>query len=447
MRSKLVGGLLAVVLLAGCAIRSNQPAPLTVGAIYPLSGSQGSGGREELGGVQAALHLLSSELGNRHIQLQIEDVQTPAGTKAAVDNLIDNYHVPLILGTYGSTLAEAAAARADQRHVLYWESGAVADLVTQHRDYVFRTVATGMTLGNTAVHFTHDVLLPADHLQPAQARAVIVSVDDTYGRSVGDGEEALAHQLGIPVVDRIRYSTNAVDPTAIAQRISADHPDYLWDVSYLDDGIAIWRAVRQRGIPLRAAVGTSSAFCMEDFGKKLGKEAIGVFAADKPDDQVSPKALAPAAQQLLKRAESAYASQRISDRMSLSAVAGFVAGWTLFHDVLPRVKGEITPDHLRTAAYQIDQPMGTSINGGGVKFAPAGAENAGQNLRAPSMVGQWQKVQDIHTVYPPGFATASIISLPPPAPEKENLFPQNSSPQNLSPSSPPLSSPSSWGVY
>ncbi|MGH7869716.1 MAG: hypothetical protein ACREP9_19330, partial [Candidatus Dormibacteraceae bacterium] len=90
---------------------------------------------------------------------------------------------------------------------------------------------------------------------------------------------------------------------------------------------------------------------------------------------------------------------------------------------------------------------GTSINGGGVKFAPAGAENAGQNLRAPSMVGQWQKVQDIHTVYPPGFATASIISLPPPAPEKENLFPQNSSPQNLSPSSPPLSSPSSWGVY
>ena len=86
---------------------------------------------------------------------------TPEAARAAVDRLIDTYHVPAIVGTYGSTLAEAAAARANQRHVVYWETGAVADQITMGRPYVFRTVATGSTLGREAVDFTSSMLVPA----------------------------------------------------------------------------------------------------------------------------------------------------------------------------------------------------------------------------------------------------------------------------------------------
>ena len=401
---------LTALLLAACAGRGHDASELVVGAVYPLSGPQSEGGRQELAGLKAALDLARQE-GTLHraIRLDVRSVLTPEGARAAVDQLIDQDHVSIIAGTYGSTLAEAAAARADARHVIYWESGAVADLVTQHRTYVFRTVATGMTLGDTAVRFTDQVLLPAAGLQPQQARAVIVSVNDDYGRSVGDAEQAMAGEMGIQVVDRVRYDAAHYDPGVIAARVRSDRPDYLWDVSYLQDGMAVWRSMKAAGVRPRAAIGTSSAFCMPEFGTQLGQLAVGTFAADKPDDGINPDALSPTARTLLADARHEYAAQGMGDAMPIPAVAGFVAGWTLFHSLLPQIGGDVTPDSVRAAAYRLDEPVGTSINGGGVKFASAGAVNAGQNLRAPSQVGQWQAVGVMKTVYPDGFATAAPI--------------------------------------
>ncbi|HYZ03148.1 MAG TPA: ABC transporter substrate-binding protein [Candidatus Binatia bacterium] len=396
------------LLLAACGNAATGPAPLTLGAVYPLSGPQAEGGKQELAGVRAALQVARAEGAlKRPVDLQVRSVESPEGARSTVDQLVDRSHVPAILGTYGSTLAEAGAAEADRRHTLYWESGAVADLVTQHRDYVFRTVATGMTLGYTATRFTHDVLLPHDGLQPAQSRTVIVNVDDMYGRSVGDGEAQLAAQLGMPVVDRITYRAGSEDAAAIAARVAAARPDYVWDVSYLQDGIAIWRAIRQAGVPPRAAIGTSSAFCMPEFGAQLGPDAVGTYAADKPDDQINANALTPEARDLLARATKAYAAQGMGSRMPIPAVAGFVAGWALVHGVLPQVHGPVTPDTIREAAQRLQEPEGTSINGGGIQFAPPGAPNAGQNLRAPSEVGQWQAPNVMRAVWPPPFATTS----------------------------------------
>ncbi|MDQ6773051.1 MAG: ABC transporter substrate-binding protein [Candidatus Dormibacteraeota bacterium] len=397
----------ALTLLAACS--AGRPAAeqgaLTVGAIYPLSGPQAEGGRQELGGVRAALALAAG----RPVHLQVVSVETPDAARAAVDWLIDRYHVPLIVGTYGSTLAEASAARADQRHTVYWETGAVADTVTQDRRYVFRTVATGSTLGRTAVSFTAQVLLHAAGLAPAQARVVIANVDDVYGRSVADGEQELAASLGLPVVDRIQYDPSGYDPDAVARRLATDRPDYLWDVSYIADGVAIWRAALSQGVRLRGAVGTSSAWCMSAFGQQLGKQAVGVFAADKPDARVSPTSLSPAARALLARARAAYGRMSGASDMPIPAVAGFVGGWTLFHDVLPAVRGGVTPDAVRTAAYGLDEAPFTSINGGGVRFAGPGRPDAGQNLLAPSVVGQWQGLEVMRTVYPGPFAEAAPL--------------------------------------
>jgi branched-chain amino acid transport system substrate-binding protein len=209
------------------------------------------------------------------------------------------------------------------------------------------------------------------------------------------------------VVDRIQYGPQSFDPTQVADRLAAARPDYLWDVSYVDDGIAIWQAILQRGVRLRAAVGTSSAFCMPEFGRRLGPQAVGVYAADKPDDRVSTAALTSAARDLLRKARAAYAAEGLGREMPIPGVAGFVGGWTLFHEVLPMVNGGVTPDAVRQAADQVDDPVGTSINGGGVKFAGPGQPNAGQNLRAPSVVGQWQAVNQMKTVFPAAFANGT----------------------------------------
>src|SRR2546428_13022565 len=174
-----------------------------------------------------------------------------------------------------------------------------------------------------AVTFSHDVLLPGSHL--AAPRAVIIRVDDIYGRSVGGGEQELAKSMGINVVDVIEYSPNVYDANVIAARLAQDRPDFLWDVSYLDDGVAIWNAILNSHVTLKAAIGTSSAFCMPEFSRRLGAGSVGGYAADKPDADISQAALSQLGRDLLARAQAAYSG----GTMDIPAVAGFVGGWAV----------------------------------------------------------------------------------------------------------------------
>jgi len=64
---------------------------------------------------------------------------------------------------------------------------------------------------------------------------------------------------------------------------------------------------------------------------------------------------------------------------------------------------------VRSAALGVDVPLGAEINGGGVRFASAGV-NAGQNLRAAAVVGQWQAVEQMRIVYPAAFASSEPIT-------------------------------------
>ncbi|HYR49282.1 MAG TPA: ABC transporter substrate-binding protein [Candidatus Eisenbacteria bacterium] len=404
MRSRLLA-LIALVLIGAAACtqsQADQSRDLVLGAIYPLSGPQAPGGRQELAGVRAALSVAeSSGALDVHVRLQVVDATTPPAAAAAVDELVRDYHVPAILGTYGSTLSAAASARAEELKTVYWETGAVADPITTQRRYVFRTVATGSALGRMAVTFTHDVLVP--RMKLSAPRAAVLRVNDVYGRSVGGGEEALAKSMGIQVVDVIEYNPSAYDADIISARLAADHADFLWDVSYIDDGVAIWQALLRNQVSFKAAIGTSSAFCMEEFSRRVGSGSVGVYAADKPDGEINPAALSAAGRSLLVKARAELALT--GHTLDIPAVAGFVGGWTLMHDVLPNVSGPFTSDSIRRAALTVDVPTGDSINGGGVRFGADGSFDEGQNTRAAAVIGQWQAVGVMNVLFPPAYST------------------------------------------
>ena len=97
--------------------------------------------------------------------------------------------------------------------------------------------------------------------------------------------------------------------------------------------------------------------------------------------------------------------------MSIPAVAGFVGGWTLFHDVVGRMSSPASSESIRAAALTVDVPVGDSINGGGVRFGAAGSLDEGQNTRAAAVVGQWQSVGVMKVVYPPAYAMGSPVEM------------------------------------
>src|SRR2546430_3932463 len=127
---------LFVALACGQTQSSSNPTQV-LGAIYPLSGPQAEGGRQELAGVQAALRV-----SHANVRLQVIDATTPQQASAAVDRLVHDFHVPVILGTYGSTPSAAAAAPAAEVKTVYRETGAVAHPITAPRQDAVRHPAT-----------------------------------------------------------------------------------------------------------------------------------------------------------------------------------------------------------------------------------------------------------------------------------------------------------------
>jgi branched-chain amino acid transport system substrate-binding protein len=414
-RPLLLAGALIVALggtvLQG-AIPSHAGSTIRIGALYPLSGSQSSGGTEEYHGVQIAAQLINASggIGGKQISFATVDAPSADAAPGAVDSLRQQ-GVRLIMGSYGSTISLPASTEAQRDHLIFWESGAVATMITE-RGYpnVFRTVTTGNSLGRAAARYAATVIAPRVHLAPRQLRAAVIYANDVYGSSVGRAMNAETHTLHFKVVGVFTYDPYHTHFPQMVKRLKQDRPDIVLVAGYVQDAVAFRRETIKQHLQPAAMIGTSSAFCMPAFGQTLGPDALGLFASDKPDATFSPSALRPAARALLQRATTAY-HRRFGVAMSAPAVAGFVAGWVLFHDVLPHARS-LDPADVRAAALRVNLPYGSEINGAGVRFAGPNAPDAGQNLRAISVIWQWQEPGHEYVVYPPSFATEKVRWIP-----------------------------------
>jgi hypothetical protein len=172
------------------------------------------------------------------------------------------------------------------------------------------------------------------------------------------------------------------------------------------------REMVAQGLDLLAGIGTSSSYCMPQFGAELGEDAVGLFASDKPDAHALDTAgLTPAGRALLERAGEAY-RERFGGSMSAAALAGFSAAWALLHEVLPAA-ASVAPGDVAAAANAIELAPGSLPNGSGLRFGEPGSATAGANELASSVVWQWQAPGDRVTVWPERYATHPIERIDP----------------------------------
>ncbi|TMK17028.1 MAG: amino acid ABC transporter substrate-binding protein, partial [Actinobacteria bacterium] len=203
MKRTLAMLLCSSLLVAGVSC-SKDAQPIRVGAIYPLTGSQGPGGRDEFRGVSLATDLVNVDggVGGRPIQLAPLDVAGGDAAPGAVDTLADQ-GIRFILGSYGSTISQPAAAEAARRGVLFWETGAVGSSSPSSGGRLFfRVAASGQLLGSDAISFVDRQLLPKLRRSPRSLRFAVANVNDVYGSAVADGAIARIRALGLPFVGR-----------------------------------------------------------------------------------------------------------------------------------------------------------------------------------------------------------------------------------------------------
>jgi branched-chain amino acid transport system substrate-binding protein len=407
---------LLVLLLAagGCAGAGKPPPPVRVGAVYPLSGSQGMGGVEEYRGVMVAAELANHDGGVHGRGIAVERVDVPEADAApGAIHALAARGIDLVLGSYGSTISSPAAATAAGRGSLFWETGAVGKLAGPGEgDLVFRVAPTGGLLGRNAIAFVAGQLAPRLHRQAASLRFAVAAVDDVYGRAVADGARAELRDRGLRLTADVTYDPRRYDAARVVRKVTAGRPDVLFVVAYLEDGVALRREQVRQHLPLLASIGTSSSYCMPAFGAMLGRDALGLFASDKPDTHgINPHGLTIDGRALLERADGAYQAA-YGESMSAAALAGFSGAWALFHHVLPAARS-LSPADVAAAARAARVPRGGLPNGSGLAFGEAGGPDAGANLRAASVIWEWTRVNQRQVTWPPQFATASIAAIRP----------------------------------
>jgi branched-chain amino acid transport system substrate-binding protein len=410
----LLAGLVGAVGLTACG--SGSKPVVRLGAIYPVKGAYGQAAIDEWWGAQLAVALANQRggVGGRRIEVDLQDAESPEFVPAALDRLHAK-GIDVILGTHQSVLSTAAGVGAAERGQLLWETGAVGETSADMgagRNF-FRMSPMGANLGRAAVDFVDAEVAPQlpAHLR---LRYAVTYVDDVYGRAVGRGAVAEVAAQGQPVVGAFSYRPGTTEFGALVSQIAAAKPDVLVVVAYVEDGIALRRATVAAKVPLLASIGTSSSYCMPEFGVPLGPQAVGLFASDKPDgDVIRADALLPAA-----RTELAWATVQYRARwhtsMSAPALAGFANTWALLGHVLPNLGPDstVTPAAVATTALATKLPAGSLANGSGIDLAPPGAPDAGANRAAISVIWEWVAPGRRAVVWPPAFATAKVAVLP-----------------------------------
>jgi len=385
-RFEALGLLLA---LAACTASASATRPtIRIGALYPTTGSLAHYGGEELRGVKIAVDLFNERGGltGRKVALDVApapDVDT--GWRNAY--ALARRGAPVILGTYSSTISLAASEAAHRNGVVYWETGAVADLVTSrgYRD-VFRLGPSGATLARQAAGFSTEVLAPRFQIATKDLKVAVVFEDDPYGSSVGEGIRRESVERGFRLVGSFPYDPAREAFDGIISSLARLRPDVVVAASYLHDGARFRTKVVEAKLPIKALIGKCAAFFTPEMARLLGSKIDGVFVADKPME-IAPTALTSEGRSLERELRSRY-TRRFGRAPEAAAYMGFSGAWALLAGALPRARS-LAPADIAAAARSIDMPWGSLPNGSGVSFEASGSM-AGQNDRAFGVVWQWQ---------------------------------------------------------
>jgi branched-chain amino acid transport system substrate-binding protein len=409
--------ILAALALAVSTFAAKAQETWRIGALYPLTGSLALLGNENLNGARIAVDMINEKGGvaGKKVELVQADASTPDKAQSEAERLSSLEGLQIISGTYSSGLSYAASQVVERHGGLYWETGGIADGLTQRGfSGYFRIVFTATSNGELAATITSGLIAPRLGKKPADLTVLVVHEDSDYGTSVGTAAENKARELGFKVAGRLPYKASTTDLAPLVLRMRASGANIVIASSYANDALLIQRQMKQLGVNVGAFIGTGGIYGLPSFGEALGAAVNGIFDTEG-SAAISPASLSDEARTLLAEFQKRFEANH-GKPPSYVGTQGFVGTYILLDKVL-REAASTDPTKLKAAALALDIPMGGTSLGWGVKFAGPGSEMQGQNERAFPVAQQWQNGKLV-VVAPLNLKAADPVLVPLPAWDK-----------------------------
>ncbi len=228
--------------------------------------------------------------------------------------------------------------------------------------------------------------------------------DSAFGSSVTADFVSHLRARGASPAALEPYAANTQDLSSLVLRLKELRPDTVVATQYFNDAILFWRQARNADWNPRFFIATGAGQATPDYQRGVGRDAEGVLIADVPSAGVRPDALLPDAAAALREFVERYRAKTGKVPASHST-RHFSSMQVLLTKVLPAA-GALDPERIRAAVMALDEPVGSTVLGFGIKYG----EN-GQNERAFNVILQWQE-DELATVWLERFATARPVMVP-----------------------------------
>ena len=382
-----------------------------IGVLEPLTGPLAFEGKRHLDGYEAMREMINAAGGvmGKRLVFVVGDAVDPTAAASEANRLITREGVKIITGTYSSTLCGAASEAASRQNVIYWETSCVDPRFNKRGlKNVFRTEIDATGFGWYNVEFIVKHLAPRFNMKPNQIKVAFLSEDSSYGQGVTESARQRAKQeFGMQEVAVEYYayaSTN--DFTPIIAKFKQLQPDVVHHIARSNDAVLFWRQSREQNFLFKALVHAgATGYGSIDFGKALGPEGNGPFVLAEPGPGLKVEVFRPEAQKLEREFSEAVKKRTGAEPLAGHRLAG--AGLWLLKVVLDQAKTDDL-DKFRAAVMAIDMPVGSTLNGWGVKFTETGQNS---NERVQHYMLQWQNGQ-LDTVWPEEFTTLRAKWIP-----------------------------------
>ena len=400
-----VVGLVSLAVGAVGALQAQQlSGEYKIGVLEPLTGNLAAEGKRHLEGYEIVRDLINERGGvmGKKLVFAVGDAVDPTVAASEATRLATREGVKIITGTFSSTLCGAASEAASRQNVIYWETSCVDPRFSKRGlKNVFRTEIDGTGFGWYNIEFIVKHLAPRFNLKPNQIKIAFISEDSSYGQGVTESARARAKELGLIEVAPVEYYNFQTinDMTPIIVKLKQLNPDVVHHISYTNDAPLFWRQAREQNFLFKALVHAgATGYGGSDFGKAMGNDSNGVFALLEPGPGFKLESLKPEGQKIEKDFRDAVQKRTGSYPFGAHQLAG--GGLWLLKVVLDKSQSD-EPEKFRSAVMSLDLPIGTMINGWGVKFSETGQNS---NERVQHYMLQWQNGQLV-TVWPEEFTT------------------------------------------
>lgn len=235
--------LLAATIGLGSMISPSFADSIKIGFNAPLTGFAAADGKSALGGAELAIEQINRAGGINGDMLELvvyDDQASPKESVPIAQKLIERDGVVAgISGSY-SGATRAAAGIFQDAGIPYISAFAIHPDITRAGDYVFRTSFVGEVQGRAGAKLVGETL--------GLKKAVIVTLQNDFGKSLAAGFKEVAGDYGIEVIGEYEYSIKDRQFGPIVSKIRADNPDVIYATGYFFTAGPLVNQLRAAGI-------------------------------------------------------------------------------------------------------------------------------------------------------------------------------------------------------